>query len=174
MNKPTEFMNAAQIDKAIKSIATRGANLDKDIHAAAVSTLAHIEAHGDVILANRLMQAMPKSGRRAALQTWMLAFGRLVLNDDKATKKEMPLKYSKAAVSNVLKAQETPFWEFTKEVTVKAWVYADWLKTVQATLTKAAQEQGAEGAKAAAALAALGLALPVQDVKAEQAEEVVA
>lgn len=71
------IVGTAAIDKAIKSIAGRGAKLDGDIQLAGLSVLAHIEAHGDTTLADRLYAAMPKGARRLALAEWMLAFGKV-------------------------------------------------------------------------------------------------
>ena len=72
---------AAEINKAIASIANRGAKLDGDSHKAGVSVLAHASEHGDSTLADRLVQAMPKGGRKLALVEWMLAHGQLAKLD---------------------------------------------------------------------------------------------
>ena len=77
---------AAEINKAIASIANRGAKLDGDIHRAGVSVLSHASEHGDSTLADKLVHAMPKGGRKLALVEWMLAHGQLAKLDPKADK----------------------------------------------------------------------------------------
>ena len=72
---------AAEINKAIASIAKRGAKLDGDIHKAGVAVIAHASEHGDSTLADKLVQAMPKGGRKLALVEWMLAHGQLAKLD---------------------------------------------------------------------------------------------
>lgn len=76
----------ADINKAIASIANRGAKLDGDIHRAGVSVLAHASEHGDTTLADALVHAMPKGGRKLALVEWMLAYGQLAKLDPKQDK----------------------------------------------------------------------------------------
>lgn len=112
------------LKKAIKSIGTRGANLDADIQTAAVSVLAHVEAHGDTTCADLLVNAMPKSARKLALVEFMLAFGMLVTlkadsKDNKAAiaaGRVFQLDRSKA--TNIDGAIEKPWYEFRKEAAV--------------------------------------------------------
>lgn len=109
----TAILSAAATDKLIVSIKGRGKNLDKDIHQAALSVLDHHAKHGDVTLANRLLLAMPRSGRANALMAWMLAFGpKLAKNPAKDA--NAPLVHDKAGEGtfNVAEADATPFWEF--------------------------------------------------------------
>ena len=75
--------NAAEINKAIASIANRGAKLDGDIHKAGVSVLAHATECGDPSLADKLVNAMPKGSRKLALVEWMLAHGQIAKLDPK-------------------------------------------------------------------------------------------
>ncbi|AGW43585.1 hypothetical protein JG068_03 [Burkholderia phage JG068] len=72
---PVLMTKAAEMEKAIASIANRGKKLDADIHQAACSTLAHAINHGDVTLAQKLVAAMPKSARTKALAAWFVDFG---------------------------------------------------------------------------------------------------
>jgi len=68
----------AAIRKAIGSINTRGKKLDKDIQIAALSIIAHIDAHNDVTLATKLVEAMPKGARTNALKAYMETFSQAV------------------------------------------------------------------------------------------------
>lgn len=75
------YMNAAEINKSIASIATRGKTLDADIQVTGLSILHHADEHGDSTLADQLVNALPKGSRKLALVEWMLAFGKLRLLD---------------------------------------------------------------------------------------------
>lgn len=68
---------AANIQKAVDSIGRRGARLDDEIQHAGLSILAHVEAHSDTTLADRLFNAMPKGSRREMLAEWFFAFGKM-------------------------------------------------------------------------------------------------
>ena len=65
----------AALAKAIKSIATRGQKLDRDIHEVGVSCLAHIAEHSNTTLLNDLVNALPKGARKHAFVEWALAYG---------------------------------------------------------------------------------------------------
>lgn len=114
----TTILNKEATDKLIKSIAVRGKKLDADIHQAALSSLAHHAEHGDTTLVNRLVLAMPKSGRRNALMAWCENYGAgLTPNTDKATAKDQPFAHVKGSKKSfdVKAADAKPFWEFKPE-----------------------------------------------------------
>ena len=75
-----KLYNKSELDKAIKSIATRGKRLDRDIQQAAVSVIHHVQQHGDVTVANSLVAAMPKGSRGNALKAYLESFGRMSWN----------------------------------------------------------------------------------------------
>ena len=62
--------NKSEILKSIKSINSRSAKLQRDIHAVAVECLQHAEAHGDATLMKSLYLALPTGQRREALLVW--------------------------------------------------------------------------------------------------------
>ena len=101
---------ALAINTAINSIGKRGKALDKDMHIVAVSCLIHADKHGDITLANRLLEVLPKTARSNALRDWFLAFGKFSYD---ATSKAFV--YNKAAVTQTQTAINTPFWEFKPE-----------------------------------------------------------
>ncbi|QHJ75336.1 hypothetical protein SnaR1_gp2 [Sphaerotilus phage vB_SnaP-R1] len=158
---------AADIKKAITSIANRGAKLDGDIHKAGVSVLAHASEHGDSTLADSLVNAMPKGGRKLALVEWMLAHGQLAKLDPKADKEAIAagriFKLDRTRTLDLKAAIETSWVEFKKEAAVHTAFDAQAaVKAVLARL-KAANEKGltvehkAEAlAEAQALVAALG------------------
>jgi hypothetical protein len=109
----------AAIDKAIKSIAGRGAKLDGDIQTAGLSVLAHVAEHGDTTLADRLFNAMPKGARRLALVEWMLAFGTMRVLDKKNDAERVGMGhvfgYDKERKLDMASAEATAWHEFRKE-----------------------------------------------------------
>lgn len=138
------LQTAAEVTKAIASIANRGAKLDGDIHTAGVSVLYHAAEHGDTTLADKLVHAMPKGGRKLALVEWMLAFGMLSKLDPKADKDAIAAgRLFKLDRSKVFKRDEaiTTSWvEFKKEADpLTAFDAQAAVKSVLARLTKAAQ-----------------------------------
>lgn len=100
------------IAKMIASIGKRGKALDKDVHIAAVSCLVHADKHGDITLANKLIEALPASQRKNALRDWFLAFGKF--NYDTQNK---VFTFNKLATTQTETAINTPFWEFKPEAT---------------------------------------------------------
>lgn len=115
------IVGTANIDKAIASIANRGKKLDGDIQLAAVSILDHVEQHGDVTLADRLLAAMPKGARKLALVEFLLAFGKLRVLD-KANKDDAvriaagaTFAHDKTKQTNIEGASEKPWYEFKQE-----------------------------------------------------------
>jgi hypothetical protein len=116
------YTTAAEIDKAIASIKGRGAKLDGDIHRAGVSVLAHATKHGDTTLADKLVLAMPKGGRKLALVEWMLAFGQIAKLDPKADKAAIAegrlFKLDRDRKYDEVGAMGTPWTEFKPEAAV--------------------------------------------------------
>lgn len=116
------YETVAEMDKAIASIKGRGAKLDGDIHRAGVSVLAHATKHGDTTLADKLVHAMPKGGRKLALVEWMLAFGQIAKLDPKADKASIAdgrlFKLDRARKYDEAGAIGTPWTEFKPEAAV--------------------------------------------------------
>lgn len=110
----TTYMNAQQMDKAIQSIQKRGAQLDKDIQAAAVSALNHFIQHGDIVFVNRLYVAMPNGSRRSSLALWFMTFGQIEANKSE-TKKDVPFIKSKLGQNDLQGAEGTLWYEMKKD-----------------------------------------------------------
>jgi len=110
---------STELNKAIASIANRGAKLDSDIHRAGVSVIAHASEHGDSTLADKLVQAMPKGGRKLALVEWMLAHGQVALLAAKEAKETgRTFKLDRTRDLNIEGAIEKSWTEFRKEAPV--------------------------------------------------------
>lgn len=89
------------MDKALKSIATRGKTLDKDIHVMAVSAAMHVVKEGDCTYVNRTVSNMPKGSRSIAVMAWFETFAPVAWDDensvfttDKANAKSMKTELS--------------------------------------------------------------------------------
>ncbi len=176
--KPLTILNSSQIEAAIKSITGRGAKLDADIHQCASSALWHVAQHGDVTLLNKLIIAMPKSGRTNALVAWALHFGRLLQNADKSTRATAPLVVDKETEKlwAAAEAQDAPFWTFKAKEGVATWSYdtyqASLIKSIKGALDKVSDD-AQRGVLMAALAAFQGVALPTPAAEAENvAEEV--
>lgn len=81
MSKIERITDVAKLGKFIDGIKTRGAKLDKDIHQAAVSAVAHFDKCGDVGYINRLYLALGKGARHAAYIAWVTQFGGVTANE---------------------------------------------------------------------------------------------
>lgn len=148
---------AAEIKKAITSINNRGAKLDADIHKAGVAVLAHASEHGDTTLADSLVNAMPKGGRKLALVEWMLAHGQIAKLDPKADKDAIAsgriFKLDRTRTLDIEGAIKDSWVEFKKEAAVHTAFDAQAaVKAVLARL-KAANEKGLTVENKALALA---------------------
>lgn len=116
----------ASIVKAIASIATRGKKLDDSIQQTGLSVLAHIEEHGNVELASKLYDALPKGARRLALADWMLAFGKLRplsaknKDDQPALKAGLHFGFDREKQTDLEGAAAKAWHEFKQEKSVQA------------------------------------------------------
>lgn len=103
--------STADLKKAIQQWGLRGSKWVKDGQTLALEVLAHIEAHGDVTVANSLYLAIPKGAKASAMAQFLVAFGKLKVNDgDNA--KEVPFLFDKSKSTDLAGAKETPWYEF--------------------------------------------------------------
>lgn len=119
MNARAIMTAAADIEKAIVSIKTRGAKLDGDIQHCALSVLSHVDHHGDTTLADRLVHAMPKGSRKLALVEFLLAFGRMRKLDPSTERDQISagrlFAYEKKRVTKLDEATAMPWTDFKRE-----------------------------------------------------------
>ena len=106
---------AADVTKAIESIARRAKKLDTDIHVTAVSCLHHADKHGDVTLMQNLIKAMGRSQRKNALIGWACAFGKFT--PDEAGKNVV---FEKDGTTDMTSATEESPWDFAPEAPFQA------------------------------------------------------
>ena len=76
----TVITDKATLTKRIATLAKDMKSIDNRIHTIAVSTMYHMQQHGDVRGAQELLEAMPRSTRRKALIAWYEDFGPLTID----------------------------------------------------------------------------------------------
>ena len=84
-----------QILTAIQHVAINGKALDESVQSIGLDILQHVDAHGEVSLACKLLKALPKGARAKALADWFQTYGKITVNTDKATAKQFPLVFNK-------------------------------------------------------------------------------
>lgn len=78
-------MDKNQILKNIGAIGKASAKLTKDVQACAVECVIHAILHGDVTLADQLVDALGKQGRKASLRAWFELNGCMFIAKGKQT-----------------------------------------------------------------------------------------
>lgn len=132
-NVATAFRNAAS------NFATRGKNLKTDIQSAALSALAHMEAHGDysstaLVLMEATKTALGKN-MAVALGQWFIAFSWLGSVDGKTLTK------MKDKTINIEAAEKVNFWEMERETAAKPFdAYAKFDTYLEAVVKEAAKD----------------------------------
>lgn len=117
-----KILSQADAAKVIKSIKVRAGRLQSDIHQVAVSTLSHMQEHGDFRGAVALMNALPSGQRVKGLAAWYKNFsgGKFSLRQDKKQGNIWVGTLQKDRTSedfNIEEASKITFAEFTAEVT---------------------------------------------------------
>lgn len=111
------FTGTAVIQKELVSIKAASAKLDMRIQVAGMSILAHINEHHNITLFNELLDSMGKGHRKTAMVEWALANGQISKNMDEDGKldKDCPYKWDKTKTTNLLAAEDKPWFEFKPE-----------------------------------------------------------
>ena len=130
------FTTKATLVAAITEISVTGKKLDEMIWVAAVSVLAHVEKHGDVTIAQTLVDAMPKGSRVNALLAYLEEFGKVAW--DSAEKK---LTFVKTNKTNIDGAMAVSWTEFKPEPPYQSMT----LEGAVAALIKKAQDRADAG-----------------------------
>lgn len=121
--KTALIVGASNISKEIGLIKNAGAKLDERIQTAGLSVISHAHQHGDISVVNQLFLALPKGARGKALAEWLLAFGNVQKNMDKASAKLAPFSYAKDRTAKggeelakvMTAAADTPWYKFAPE-----------------------------------------------------------
>ena len=138
-----------QILTAIQHIAITGKGLDDAVQSVGLDVLQHVDQHGEVSLANKLLKALPKGARAKALADWFRRFGKIAVNTDKATAKEFPLVFDKAGTTDMELATSTPWYTCRQDKPLAvefdfAGQLASLIKRAQAAQAKGMHVKGAE------------------------------
>jgi hypothetical protein len=96
------------IEAALVSISRKGQSLQKDIHVAACSVLAHVGEHREISLVTKLLASCPDMTRRNALRSWFESFGMVAFDGNDA-------KFDGTRKHRLGDAQAKPFWSFKPE-----------------------------------------------------------
>jgi len=110
MSKTEIITDVAKLGKFIDGIKTRGAKLDRDIHQAAVSAVAHFAKCGDVGYINRLYMALGKGARHVAFIEWVTQFGGVEANASES-KDTTPFIKDKNKTPDVEGGDNLPWYE---------------------------------------------------------------
>lgn len=93
----------------------RGAKWVKDGQGFGLEVLEHVDAHGDVTVADSLVNAMPKGTKRNAMIEWLLAYGKLGLLAQPNKETGALFSFDKARSTDLAGAKEKPWQEFQPE-----------------------------------------------------------
>ena len=130
-----------EIQSGINTFSKSVAHVDETVHTLACSALTHASEHGDNTLCTMLVQAMPKSGRKAALVEWFTKFGALTwvkIGEEQKFKKSERRQYDLDG------AYVTPFYDLTPDSVPKPFDLKMLLKMIEQA-TKKAQKGRTEG-----------------------------
>lgn len=156
-------LELSALNKAIDSCNKRAASLMNDYQDVAVQALMRLAEHGDVGPINRILAGMPKGAKTNSMASWALAHGAVEVNTDAATKKSMPLRFTKAKATNVEAAIEDKWFDHMPEKAIDD--VFDLSKAIAVIIAKAKGKQvklggavmtGEETAKMLSALEAFG------------------
>jgi hypothetical protein len=116
-----KILSQSEVAKAIKSLKSRAAKVQSDIHLCAVSTLVHMQLHGDYTGAVLLMNALPSGQRVKGVAAWYKhnSGGKFTLRQDKKQGNIWVGTLSKDRVAedfDIEGASKVTFAEFTAEV----------------------------------------------------------
>lgn len=104
------ILTTKQCNSAIANIKITGKALDQAIQDVGLSVLYHCGVNREVSLANKLLNAMPKGGRRNALVEWLTTFGMVTVNLDRESAKTHPLLFNRDGATDLEAAAAKPWW----------------------------------------------------------------
>ena len=106
--------------KALHNIVTCGDSLADQIHAVGIYAIDQANLHGNINVANRLLEAMGTKHDKARVITWLVEFGSFSYNKEKGlTYRNRKDVSPETAQGFVDAAQESPYWVFTKQIEPK-------------------------------------------------------
>lgn len=160
------------LNRRIDKLGIRLANAENDIQTIGLECLAHIEAHGDIMPLNRLVNVLRK-GQHNAFVSWALAYTKVVVNKDKHSRELLPLTFNKDKAHDQQGAIDNP-WHTFQESKQKAIDKAfDLQAAVKQLLARASGKVSAETLKDLQKIAVIAHvdASSITAKPAEEAEE---
>ncbi|MGX9944904.1 hypothetical protein ACTG4Q_20800 [Bradyrhizobium denitrificans] len=149
------------IKKALASIQTRGASLQRDIHVAACSVLAHVGKHSDIRLVTELLKALPDMTRKNAVKAWFEAHGPVLFVEGDV------IKFNPATTLRLGDAMAKPFWVFKPEA---EYVPMDIAKSIDSLVKKMERDHKETGRDHTSMIAKLLAIRPEGDESTERAK----
>jgi hypothetical protein len=149
----SKLNTGAGMDDGIKWIRSTGAKFDATVHAVAVAIMRHAKENGDCSRALKLVQAMPKSARRAALINWFGHFSPINVTMAKEAK-DCRVGLRKPDAKNYMPydldgASANPYFEWEKEPKVDTEFTSGELNTLILNMVKRVTTKLEEGKVAA-------------------------
>ena len=105
-----EILKGQALISAIKTIRTKGAELDALIQQAAISAAVAVEEYGNVGYCNALYHALPKGARHKALVLWLTLYAGVQPNTAK-DKEQKPFVFDKGGCVDVEGGTAQPWYE---------------------------------------------------------------
>jgi hypothetical protein len=125
----TTLPTVKQINQKSLRLGAASGMLQQHIHEHALVIAQHIAAHGDVTIADTLVNALGKSIRKNPLRDWFLMYGGCQWNADKKA-----FRKAKDFTFELEVATANPFWELAPEPEYKP---MDILKEIEKLVAKA-------------------------------------
>lgn len=132
----TLIVGAALIGKEIDGIKNAAAKLDTRIHVAALSVASHAHEHGDVTLAQKLVEALGKGMRRNALLAWLVKFGPFAPSEDGKS-----VVHAKGTEFDLESAKAQPWYDFKQEPAFRPFDLDAMLEKLVENATKALNDK---------------------------------
>ena len=146
--------------------------LDVEFQRLGLSAILAVQQHGNVHYVNALWLALPKGARHDAMTKWLLAFGGVQANPDKAKAKTMPFSYLDKAAVAMEKAAAAPWTTFAPSKPVEAFSVLAQIQKILKTVDGGKREVigSTAGVEALREVAAM-LEAEAEDVEGTVAEE---
>ena len=129
-------MTAKQINLKSEALGRQSVKLQEQIHEHAIVIINHIKVHGDVTVADTLVNAIAGSIRKNALRSWFIAYGGCTWNADKEC-----FRKAKDFTFDIEAATAEPFWLFEPEPKFKPVDFNALLKAALAKAKKALADE---------------------------------
>lgn len=134
----------ASVNKFNAALQTFSRSTKSSMNAAKVcaeTALQHFHDHGDTVLCQRFVEAMPKNyGRKTAFLLWAKDHSPILqiteTVEDKKVQKLVKDRTEAAIDWNLEAALEKPFWEYAPEKAQVAWGFDDVVKSITSALSK--------------------------------------